>query len=156
GGGMELLLHVANLRVVRGAAGQGLHGFLCTAYPMVTLRMWYGTDKQNRRFAVAGRAMEFFVVERGWPMVPSRPGGFFMPRNPLLVPLCALLLSFAAYAADQTILGKQELVKDPKPGVDATKRKLLGQANEVGSTNTIVGDPTVDGATVTFFASGAT
>ena len=29
-----------------------------------------------------------------------------------------------AYAADQTILGKQIQVKDPKPGVDALKRKL--------------------------------
>src|SRR5215831_16710190 len=62
-----------------------------------------------------------------------------------------------AYAADQTILGKQEQVKDPKPGVDPTKRKLKGQAKEKNDiTDTIVGNPTVTGASVQFFAIGAT
>jgi hypothetical protein len=61
-----------------------------------------------------------------------------------------------AYAADQTILGKQEQVKDPKPGVDATKRKLIGQAKEKVSPNTIVGNPTVTGASIEFFATGTT
>ena len=61
-----------------------------------------------------------------------------------------------AYAADQTILGKQEQVKDPKPGVDASKRKLIGQAKEKNSNDTIVGNPTVSGASIQFFATGTT
>ena len=61
-----------------------------------------------------------------------------------------------AYAADQTLLGKQEQVHDPKPGIDATKRKLLGQGLEKASPVTIVGDPTVGGATLSVFAFGAT
>lgn len=60
------------------------------------------------------------------------------------------------HAADQTILGKQLLVKDPKPGVDATKRKIVAQGKEKASGDTIVGDPTVGGATVTVFVEGAT
>jgi len=57
-------------------------------------------------------------------------------------------------ATDQTILGKQVLVKDPKPGVDPTKRKVVGQGKESNSPNTIVGDPTVTGAVVTIFLNG--
>jgi len=60
------------------------------------------------------------------------------------------------YAANQTILGKQGLIKDPKPGVDATKRRLVGGAREVGSPNVIVGNPMVGGAVITFFGIGAT
>jgi hypothetical protein len=60
------------------------------------------------------------------------------------------------YAADQTILGKQVLVKDPKPGVDPTKRKVIGQGKESASPNSIVGDPMVDGAILTIFTEGAT
>jgi len=48
-----------------------------------------------------------------------------------------------ALAADQSILGKVLSVKDPKPGVDATKRKVIATATETGSPNTIVGDPTL-------------
>src|SRR5262245_26041597 len=79
-----------------------------------------------------------------------------MPRNPLLVPLCALLVSIAAYAADQTILGKQLQVKDPQPGVNPTKRAIVAQGKEKSSPNTVVGDPTVVGATLTVFADGTT
>jgi hypothetical protein len=60
-----------------------------------------------------------------------------------------------AYAADQTILGKQVLVKDPKPGVDPTKRKIVGHGKESASPNTIGGDPTVSGAVVRIFVEGA-
>ena len=38
--------------------------------------------------------------------------------------LCALLGTLA-YTADQTILGKSFLVKDPEPGVDPAKRKIV-------------------------------
>jgi hypothetical protein len=48
-----------------------------------------------------------------------------------------------ALAADQSILGKVLSVKDPKPGVDATKRKVIATATEKSSPNTIVGDPTL-------------
>jgi hypothetical protein len=72
----------------------------------------------------------------------------------LVLPLLAL--TALGYAADQTILGKQVLVRDPKPGVDATKRKIVGQGKESASPNTIVGDPTVSGAVLTIFTEGAT
>ena len=60
------------------------------------------------------------------------------------------------FAADQAILGKQVQVKDPKPGVDPTRRKVIVQGKETASTNTLVGDPTVSGATLSIFTNGAT
>src|SRR5262245_36021885 len=68
--------------------------------------------------------------------------------------LASLLGLGIASAADQTVLGKQLLLKDPKPGVDATKRKLVVQGKETASDDTIVGDPTVSGATLTVLLSG--
>jgi hypothetical protein len=59
-----------------------------------------------------------------------------------------------AQAADQTILGKQLQGKDAKPGLVSTKRKIVAQAKETASADTIVGDPTTSGATVTVFVSG--
>jgi len=70
--------------------------------------------------------------------------------------LASLLGLGTANAADQTVLGKQLLLKDPKPGVDATKRKLVVQAKEPASDETIVGDPTISGATLTVLVSGFT
>lgn len=65
-----------------------------------------------------------------------------------------------AFAAEQTILGKSLTVKDPKPGVDATKRKIAGVGKEKGSPNTIVGNPTLagsaGGAILQVFAFGGT
>jgi hypothetical protein len=52
------------------------------------------------------------------------------------------------------VLGRQEQVKNPTG--DAQRRRLLGQAKERTSDNTIVGDPTVNGAVLTFFATGTT
>lgn len=46
------------------------------------------------------------------------------------------------HAAAQTILGKRLLVKDPKPGLDSTKRKIVAQGKEKASPDSIVGDPT--------------
>jgi len=60
-----------------------------------------------------------------------------------------------AQGADQTILGKQFQLKDPKPGVNATKRTFVGQGLEKGTTHAIVGDPTVTGASLTVFTRGA-
>src|SRR5262245_54908298 len=62
-----------------------------------------------------------------------------------------LLGTTLAYAADQTILGTQLVVKDPST---PAKRTIVGMAKESASPNTIVGDPTVDGATLTVRAEG--
>jgi hypothetical protein len=63
-----------------------------------------------------------------------------------------------AHAADQTILGKSLTVKDPTAGVDATKRSIKGSAKEKGSSNPLVGDPTLagsaGGALLDIFANG--
>jgi hypothetical protein len=68
--------------------------------------------------------------------------------------LLALLLgATAVHAADQTILGSQLLVKDPGA---AEKRKVSAKAKEKASPDTLVGDPTADGATLTVRADGAT
>jgi hypothetical protein len=61
-----------------------------------------------------------------------------------------------AYAADQTILGSSFLLKDPKGIADTTKRKVVGKGKEKGSSNTIVGDPTATGGSLTVSASGGT
>lgn len=78
-------------------------------------------------------------------------------RHPKLVSALAFVLCACglAVAANQTIRGKQELVKDPRPGTDPTKRLLIGQASETQSDDTVVGDPMVGGAVLTFFAEGA-
>ena len=79
-----------------------------------------------------------------------------MRRLLTLTALVPLALAVWAHAADQTILGKQIQIKDAKPGVDPTKRKIIGQGKETASANTIVGDPTVGGASLFFFTAGAT
>ncbi len=62
-----------------------------------------------------------------------------------------------ARAADQTILGKTLIVRDPS-GPD--RRKITGVAKETGSANVIVGDPTLagsaGGALLTVAANGGT
>lgn len=55
---------------------------------------------------------------------------------------------------DQAILGGQILLKDPKPGV-AEKRSLIVAAKEKSSPNTVTGNPTADGATLTISVTGA-
>jgi hypothetical protein len=64
-----------------------------------------------------------------------------------------LLATTIAYAADQTILGTQLVVKNP--GLPE-KRSLTGNAKETASSNTLVGDPTVGGATLMVSAEGTT
>jgi hypothetical protein len=63
-----------------------------------------------------------------------------------------------AFAADQTILGKSLTVKQ-KPG-DATSRKITASGKEKGSSNTLVGNPTLSGsaggAILEVFANGGT
>ena len=68
----------------------------------------------------------------------------------------ALLIGVAvtsARAADQTILGNSLQLKNPST---ADKRKIVGKASEKGSPNTIVGDPTASGASITVRANGGT
>ncbi len=70
---------------------------------------------------------------------------------PLLVCSIVLSLASAGFAADQNVLGQLLLVKD---GGTATKRKVVVKAKEPGTGATIVGDPTVDGATLVVDAIG--
>ena len=56
-----------------------------------------------------------------------------------------------AYAADQTILGNQLLVKNPST---PDKRKVVGKGKESASPNTIVGNPTVTGGVLVVNATG--
>src|SRR5689334_5457445 len=78
----------------------------------------------------------------------------------LLAALCGIvcvgMMPDGVHANDQTILGKELQVSDPAPGVDATKRKIVGKGLKKGSTKTIQGDPTVSGATLTISTEGTT
>ena len=71
--------------------------------------------------------------------------------------LLLVLLTFSTFplaiaeSADQTVLGSVLTVKNPGT---AAKRKILVKARETASDNTLIGDPTVDGATVTVAALG--
>ena len=56
----------------------------------------------------------------------------------------------------QTILGKIVVVKDPQPGVDATKRKITFKAKESASPATLTGNPITGGATLVIALSGTT
>ena len=58
-----------------------------------------------------------------------------------------------AHAADQTILGNQLQVKNPST---ADKRKVVVKAKEKGSPNTIVGNPTATGASLSVSVGGGT
>jgi hypothetical protein len=60
------------------------------------------------------------------------------------------------YAANQSILGNSITVKDPKPGLDATKRKITCKAKEKGSSNTVVGNPVLTGGSLFVAANGGT
>ncbi len=74
-------------------------------------------------------------------------------RRLLLVALAVLCAPIAAQAADQTLLGKQLLVKDPST---PDKRKIVLKAQEDGSPNTLVGDPVTNGATLSIAVYGGT
>lgn len=72
-------------------------------------------------------------------------------RRMLLAALVASILPAVGHAADQTVLGKAFLLKDP--GVPE-KRKIVVKAVEHTSDDTVVGDPTTQGATLTVRAEG--
>jgi hypothetical protein len=73
-------------------------------------------------------------------------------RPALWIALVALFLPAVAGAVDQTILGNGLAVKDPST---PDKRKVSAKAKETASSNTIVGDPTASGATLTVTLDGA-
>jgi len=60
-----------------------------------------------------------------------------------------LALTGAGHAADQTVRGAQVQVRDASPGFPASRRRLVLEGREVGSPNTITGDPTIAGAALT-------
>jgi len=60
-----------------------------------------------------------------------------------LAAVLSMMLAGWANAADQTILGRSFLVKNPG---SPEKRKVTGAAKEVDSPNTLMGDPTVHGS----------
>ena len=86
------------------------------------------------------------------------PQGAKMSRLASALALLAVVLVATSYA-DQVITEKQLVLKDPKPGVDPTERKLTLEAGERSSTDTVVGDPTTGGAmlkvTVVGFSSAS-
>ena len=72
-----------------------------------------------------------------------------------LVLVSSLVLSIIPFAraADQTVLGSALSVKNPGP---STKRKITVSAKESATDDTLVGDPTTNGATVTITVNGTT
>jgi hypothetical protein len=74
-------------------------------------------------------------------------------RRKFMPGLALIAVAGVAYAADQTILGNQLLVKNPST---TAKRKVVGKAKEVGSPNTIVGNPTGPGGVLVVTAEGGT
>ena len=78
-------------------------------------------------------------------------------RSALAVALTVTaVLASRAGAADQTVLGKTLLVKDPKPNVDASKRGVGVLGKESASSDTLMGNPVANGATVEIIANGTT
>ncbi len=76
-----------------------------------------------------------------------------MFRRFLVVALLFVAFPLLAHAADQTVLGKQLLVKDPST---PAKRKVILKASEDATDNTLVGDPTATGATLSIALYGGT
>jgi hypothetical protein len=73
-----------------------------------------------------------------------------MPRA--LVLATCLGIAAAAFAADQTLLGRQLLVKNPST---PDKRSVVVMGKETASPNTLVGDPATAGGQLSVVAHGA-
>jgi predicted esterase len=76
-----------------------------------------------------------------------------MTRGVLLLGFLALLALPDARAAEQTVRGNTLVIKDS--GTPA-KRKITVKAKETASDDSLVGDPTTGGASITVIAEGAT
>ena len=74
-------------------------------------------------------------------------------RKIVLATILAFSGSIAAHAADQTILGNQLQVKNPST---PDKRKVVVKAKEKASPNSINGNPTLSGATLSVAVFGGT
>jgi hypothetical protein len=74
---------------------------------------------------------------------------FLLPFVPALL---VTLLASSAHAADQTILGREIVLKNPDT---PERRSIRIRAKENASADTIVGDPTVSGATLVLTVDGA-
>lgn len=74
-----------------------------------------------------------------------------MTQRAWFVTLLALALVPGVHAADHTVLGSSLVLKNPS---GAEKRKVTIKAKESASDDTLVGDPTATGATVTIDAAG--
>lgn len=72
--------------------------------------------------------------------------------RPILVGFALGWMLATAFAADQQILGRQLLVQAPST---PEKRRIAGDAREWPTSNSVVGDPTVYGATLTIRVDGA-
>ncbi len=66
--------------------------------------------------------------------------------------LATVLVAAGVFAADQTVIGQGFLVKDPGT---VTRRKIVVQARERPTDDSVVGDPRVGGATLTVSLDGA-
>jgi hypothetical protein len=64
-----------------------------------------------------------------------------------------MLVPGVARGADQTILGDQLVVKNPST---PDRRRVAIKAREIGSINTLVGNPMADGAVITLSTTGGT
>src|SRR5262249_7642749 len=80
-----------------------------------------------------------------------------MSRNPTILVALSLALALTAAptarAADQTVLGTALIVMDPSR---PDQRKVIVRAKEMGSPDTIVGDPRGIGTTLTITPNGGT
>ena len=74
-----------------------------------------------------------------------------MLRRLLVAAVLIAACPLTARAADQTVLGKQLLVKNPST---PDKRKIIVKASESSTDNTLNGDPTVSGATISIALYG--
>jgi hypothetical protein len=78
-----------------------------------------------------------------------------MRRTPWSAAALLLATVGLASAADQAILGRRFTLRDPRPGIDATRRSLLALGKETGSIAALVGDPAQNtGGTVAVFVNG--
>ena len=74
-------------------------------------------------------------------------------RRLLLAVLCLVPVASRALAADQTIRGRELVVKNRST---PDKRKVIVRAKESASDDTLVGDPRFNGAVLTVHANGDT
>src|SRR5262249_53303601 len=105
------------------------------------------------RFQLSGRGSSRYLEG-------SRQGGMTDSRSTWTHAACPLVLAVGlrlaptrVLGAEQAILGSQVIIKNPGP---PEMRKIVVDAKEKASGNSIVGDPVAHGATLTIRAEGET